>query len=90
MRLHPAPIMIAGLCLVADAGEPVSYDRDVRPILKAACTHCHGEEEELAGGVDLRLRRFMDRPGDSGEPIVVAGQPDESLLMSMIVSGEMP
>ena len=90
MRLHPASIMIAGLCLVADAGEPVSYDRDVRPILKAACTHCHGEEEELAGGVDLRLRRFMDRPGDSGEPVVVAGQPDESLLMSMIVSGEMP
>lgn len=90
MRLHVACIIVAGFCLTADASEPVSYDRDVRPILKAACTHCHGEEDELAGGVDLRLRRFMDRPGDSGEPVVVAGQPDESLLMTMIVSGEMP
>ena len=72
-----------------EAADP-SFDRDVRPILKAACTQCHGEEEPLSGGVDLRLRRFMDRPGESGEPMFVPGKPDESLLVRMIESGEMP
>ena len=39
----------------------LTFERDVRPILKAHCTHCHGEEEKPKAGVDLRLRRFMDR-----------------------------
>ena len=85
-----AACLTGGAIGPARAASPPSYDRDVRPILKAACTHCHGEEEEVGGGVDLRLRRFMDRPGDSGEPVVVAGEPDKSLLVSMIASGEMP
>ncbi len=43
----------------------LSFDEDVRPILKAACTHCHGEEEPIGGGVDLRLRRFLSAETDS-------------------------
>jgi hypothetical protein len=81
---------IAVSTCVAWATDAPSFDRDVRPILKAACTQCHGEEEPLSGGVDLRLRRFMDKPGESGEPLIVAGKPDESLLVRMIESGEMP
>jgi cytochrome c553 len=82
--------LLAGMIQAAAANPAPSFDRDVRPILKAACTHCHGEEEDLAGGVDLRLRRFMDRPGDSGEAVVVPGRPEESLLVRVIASGEMP
>ena len=37
------------------AAQEVSFEKDVRPILKAHCTHCHGEEEKPKGGVDLRL-----------------------------------
>ncbi|MFM7606418.1 MAG: hypothetical protein ACKO8Z_14640 [Prosthecobacter sp.] len=55
--------------LAASAAEPVlTFERDVRPIVKAHCTHCHGEEEKPEGGVDLRLGRFMDE-------IVVVGHP---------------
>ena len=82
--------VIASVAMAALGAEPPSFDRDVRPILKAACTQCHGEEEPLSGGVDLRLRRFMDRPGESGTPLLVPGRPDESLLVRMIESGEMP
>jgi len=74
----------------AGAAEPPSFDRDIRPILRASCTHCHGEEAEIAGGVDLRLHRFMLRPGDSGEPLIVPGKPDASRLIEVIESGEMP
>ena len=61
----------------------LTFEKDVRPIVKAHCTHCHGEEEKPEGGVDLRLRRFM------GE-IIVPGQPAKSKLVEVIRSGEMP
>ncbi|HRH95208.1 MAG TPA: DUF1549 domain-containing protein, partial [Prosthecobacter sp.] len=61
----------------------LTFEKDVRPIVKAHCTHCHGEEEKPEGGVDLRLRRFMDE-------IVVVGQPEKSKLVEVIRSGEMP
>ena len=35
------------------------FETHVRPILKAHCFHCHGEEDELQGGLDLRLVRLM-------------------------------
>jgi cytochrome c553 len=70
--------------LAASAAEPVlTFEKDVRPIVRAHCTHCHGEEETPEGGVDLRLRRFMDE-------ILVPGHPDRSQLVSVIRSGEMP
>jgi len=83
-------VSVAASSRPAQGAEPPSFDRDVRTILKAACTQCHGEEEPLSGGVDLRLRRFMDRPGESGAALLVPGKPDESLLLRMIESGEMP
>ena len=61
----------------------LTFEKDVRPIVKAHCTHCHGEEEKPEGGVDLRLRRFMDE-------IIVPGQPAKSKLVEVIRSGEMP
>ena len=61
----------------------LTFEKDVRPIIKAHCTHCHGEEEKPEGGVDLRLRRFMD-------DIVMPGKPAESKLVEVIRSGEMP
>jgi mono/diheme cytochrome c family protein len=68
----------------------VTFERDVRPILKAHCTHCHGEEEKPKGGVDLRLRRFMDKVLDEGGHVLVPGQPDQSEMVLLIREGEMP
>jgi len=67
----------------------VSFENDVRPLLKAHCFQCHGEEDELSGGLDLRLRRFIAAGGDSGTSIV-PGNRSESLLYQRIVDGEMP
>lgn len=79
------------VCLVSVAGAAErSFERDVRPILKAHCFHCHGEGEELKGGVDLRLRRFMLNPSKSGEHVMVPGNPGESEMLTLIREGEMP
>jgi hypothetical protein len=68
---------------------PISYERHVRPLLKTHCFHCHGEGEELAGGLDVRLRRALVQGGESG-PAVAPGQPDESLLLQRLRDGDMP
>ena len=76
-------------CSQLVAAGAVSFEKDVRPILKAHCFHCHGEEEELGGGLDLRLKRLMLTGGESG-PAIVSGQPDDSLLVDYLTSGLMP
>lgn len=70
-------------------GEPPQFETDIRPILRAYCLDCHGGEEELSGGLDLRLKRFMLTGGDSG-PAIEVGDAEASLLIERIRSGEMP
>ncbi|MDX1925810.1 MAG: PSD1 and planctomycete cytochrome C domain-containing protein [Pirellulaceae bacterium] len=65
------------------------FERDVRPILKTHCFHCHGEEEKREAGLDSRLVRHLTAGGDSGAAIV-AGSAKDSLLWQRIESGEMP
>lgn len=72
-----------------DKAKPVSFEEEVRPILKAYCFECHGEEPKLKGGLDVRLSRLIHQGGDSG-PAVVAGQPQESLLIQRVQDDEMP
>lgn len=68
---------------------PLSFERDVRPILKAHCFYCHGGEHETKGGLDVRQKRFLLKGGDQGTAIV-PGKPEESLIVERIVAGEMP
>ena len=69
--------------------EALKFETDVRPILKAACFHCHGEEKKKSGGLDVRLVHLMQTGGDSGEAIV-PGDPKASLLWQQVASDEMP
>src|SRR5262245_12516707 len=66
-----------------------TFETHVRPILKAYCVQCHGEQGKTYSGLDLRLRRLAVAGGDSG-PAVVPGKPGESLLLDRVRSGEMP
>ncbi len=79
----------ASLAPAAAAGDHLVFERDIRPIFKKHCFHCHGEEPELSGGLDTRLVRFLVKGGDSGTA-VVAGKHAESLVFQRISAGEMP
>ncbi|MCB1063967.1 MAG: PSD1 domain-containing protein [Verrucomicrobiae bacterium] len=90
MRVIGIGILLA-LATDARGGDPVlTFEKDVRPIVKAHCTHCHGEEEKPGGGLDLRLRRFMDKTLDDGSHVLVPGEPEKSALVQIIRSGDMP
>ncbi|MBL9132836.1 MAG: DUF1553 domain-containing protein, partial [Verrucomicrobiaceae bacterium] len=67
----------------------VTFEKDVRPVLKANCFHCHGEEGETKGGLDVRLARFLIKGGKSG-PAIVPGDAAKSHLIELVKAGDMP
>src|SRR4029077_7597806 len=79
----------AALWAEETAPEQVTFEAHVRPILKAHCWQCHGEEEEMKGGLDARLARSLLKGGDSG-PAIEAGKHGTSLLYERVAAGEMP
>jgi len=82
-------LSLAPVAFADEAAKDLTYERDVRPIFKANCFHCHGEEGPPEAGLDLRLRRLIVAGGDSG-PAIVPEKGEESLLLERIRSGEMP
>ncbi|HEV8059856.1 MAG TPA: DUF1549 domain-containing protein, partial [Gemmataceae bacterium] len=71
------------------ADDSISFERQIRPIFKAYCLDCHGAGEKIKGKLDLRLRRFAAKGGASG-PAFVPGDPNASLMLERMKSGEMP
>src|SRR3954470_7920274 len=62
-----------------DAGE--LFLTKVGPLLKERCLACHGDDpKKLRGKLDLRTRDATLQGGESGEPAVVPGKPEESPL----------
>ena len=63
-------------------------EHDVLPIFQVRCVTCHGKREQR-GGLDLRTVASRLKGGKSG-PAIIPGDPDNSLIIRRIVSGEMP
>ena len=73
--LEPIPVV------KLDRKEPVTYEKDVLPILAAKCQVCHkGKIRE--GQLDLGTYESLMKGGKHGRPIV-PGKPDESLLIQL-------
>ena len=69
---------------------PVSFFRDIRPILQDRCQGCHQPAKAL-GGLTLTSYATLIKGGESGEAGVVPGKPDDSELLSQILpSGNDP
>ncbi|MBM3824833.1 MAG: DUF1553 domain-containing protein [Verrucomicrobia bacterium] len=88
------------LCCLAAAGvggvvraetelSSVRFEEHIRPLFKAMCFHCHGEEKEKKGDLDLRLVRLMKAGGKSGS-VLTPGDAHGSLLWRKINSDKMP
>ena len=58
------------------------FETKIRPILAKHCYECHAEDAaELGGKLRLDTGHGMRKGGQSGLPAVVAGKPDESLIV---------
>ena len=84
-------IVLAVLVTVAfgaaaySADAPVSFSKDVAPILMKHCQACHGPPEPKGGYQVVNFNLAM-KPGESGSPSITAGKPDESELVALISS----
>jgi hypothetical protein len=86
-----ARVMVLLVCLAspltsviaaAAVGQPpVSFDREIRPILSDKCFRCHGPDAN-AREADMRL----DVRGAIPEHVLVPGEPEESELVRRIMS----
>ena len=82
-------ILAANASAAAPASAPITFEKDVRPILKAHCFHCHGEDGKTEGGLDVRLARTLTKGGKTGAGLL-AGNASGSLFLQRIKKGEMP
>ena len=87
-RLSDTEITAIRTWIEREDRKPPVAERDVTAILAAKCWVCHGRREKM-GGLDLRTHESILRGGKSGAAMV-AGRPDDSLLVKRIASQEMP
>ena len=67
--------------------EPVSYYKQIRPILQQSCQGCHQPAEPNGGLVVTSYEAFQE--GGMGGSSFIPGNPEESMIMEYI-SGEDP
>src|SRR5439155_7754485 len=70
------------ITIALGAQSPDDFESKVRPILAANCYDCHTDEH--MGGLRLDSREALLKGGQSGEPAVVPGDPDKSLLIQAV------
>jgi len=68
---------------VAQSAAEVDFNRQVRPILEAACVHCHGETKQQ-GDYRLDTKEEAFKLVDD-EAMLVAGEPEKSPLYTTTV-----
>lgn len=83
--LFSACAALMGAAVVAAADAPVSYFRDIRPVFEAHCHGCHQPAKAKGDYVMTDFAKLL--AGVEGEPAVIAGQPDQSHLLSLIIPG---
>lgn len=72
---------------ISAAEPPLTFNRDVRPLLAEACFHCHGPDS-VKRKADLRLDTeagFFGRDGGA-EAVVIPGEAEASSLYGRLIS----
>ena len=82
MRVCALILLAAG----AAAAQPVSFEKDVLPALEKRCVLCH-QGQQAQRGLRVSSAAALLAGGESG-PAIVAGKPDESLLLAKVVGAK--
>ncbi len=80
-------LFLSQLCITVHAQDPVDFGRRIRPLLAENCFACHGlDAEHREGGLRLDAQEGLYGMGDSGEPTVVSGEPDQSAMYLRMIA----
>lgn len=80
--------------IAATVTQGVSYAQDIVPILDNRCVSCHGGEDNngeilIEVGLNMTTHELLMTGSEYGS-IIEPGDPDASLMVEMIASGDMP
>jgi hypothetical protein len=74
-------LLTAASSLAADDKTEQLFVRRIVPLLHEKCLACHGNDEAMVkGDLDIRSLASVLKGGESGEPALVPGKPEESPL----------
>ncbi len=83
-------VLLSSVACVAHVhAQSVSFREQVAPILVRRCLTCHGEQK-FKGEYQLHTFESLMKAGESGDPSVAPGKPEDSNLLQLISEGEMP
>ncbi len=83
-----ATIVVLSLSGVATSDEPVSFSRQIRPLLAAKCLACHGPDDEHRAA-ELRLDQSESAFEDRGDyAAIVPGHPEKSAMVARMTSAD--
>ena len=82
MRIVPA-LLLAVLARASLVAAPVSFNRDVRPILSDRCYGCHGPDANKGRKAGLRLDELAGATKElkSGERAIIPGDVENSEMV---------
>ncbi len=85
MKALALTLLFSPSVLVADPAGIAFFEQKVRPVLVEHCYSCHSAEaKKLKGNLYLDSKAGWEKGGDSGDPIIVPGQPELSLLIRSV------
>ncbi len=73
--------------VAASEGE-ITFSGSIQPLLTTTCQRCHGATRADEGLLLTTYEQIM--AGSDNGPVVIPGDPDNSLLVTMLVEGKMP
>ena len=69
------------------ATKPVSFHREIRPLFQARCNGCH-QPAKAKGDYVMTNFASLIKGGESDDPTIVPGKPDDSLLVHLTTPNE--
>jgi hypothetical protein len=82
-------VLITGVAVtLSRAQEPVSFGKEIRPLLEENCWSCHGAAMQ-ASKLDLRTREGLIKGGTRG-PAIVPGKGEQSRMYRVLAGLEQP